>query len=229
VLLSIVYAVFRLLLDVIVSRKHRDRDLEILVLRHQLNVLQRTAGRPHLQAGDWFVLAALAQRLPRSAWRSFLVSPDTVVRWHQSLIRRKWAAFGRRGRLGRPPVPIETRNLILRMAAENPTWGYLRIKGELSKLGCRVSAATVRRVLRHRRVPPAPRRDGMRWGDFLRAHSGAVLACDFFTVDTVLLRRLYVFFLIDISTRRVFLCGLHRPPGRSLGNPAGAQPILAPR
>jgi putative transposase len=211
-LLSIVYAVFRVLLDVVVSRKHRDRELEILVLRHQLNVLQRTAGRPQLQAGDRFVLAALAQRLPRSAWRSFLVSPDTVVRWHQRLLRRKWAAFGRRGRLGRPPIPIETRDLILRMAAENPAWGYLRIKGELRKLGCDVSASTVRLVLRHRRVPPAPRRDGVRWGDFLRAHSGAVLACDFFTVDTVLLRRLYVFFFIDISTRRVFFAGCTAHP-----------------
>jgi len=136
-----------------------------------------------------------------------LVSPDTVVRWHRQLVRRKWAAFGQRGRLGRPPVSAETRDLIARLAADNPTWGYLLIKGELRKLGIHVSAATVRRVLHHRRIPPAPRRGGMRWGDFLRAHSGAVLACDFFTVDTVLLRRLYVFFFIEISTRRVFFAG----------------------
>jgi putative transposase len=213
VLLSIVYAVFRLLLDVLLSRKHRDRELEILVLRHQLSVLQRTAGRPRLRAGDRFVLAALAQRLPRSAWRSFLVNPDTVVRWHQQLVRRKWAAFGRRGRLGRPHIAIETSELILSLAAENPTWGYLRIKGELRKLGYYVSAATIRRILRHRRVPPAPRRGGMRWGEFLRAHSGAVLACDFFTVDTVLLRRLYVFFFIDISPAGCYLPAA--PPTRT--------------
>jgi hypothetical protein len=94
VLLSVVDAVFRVLLDALVSRKHRDRELEILVLRHQLSVLQRTAGRPRLQVGDRFVLAAMAQWLPRSAWRSLLVSPDTVVRWHRQLVHRKWAAFG---------------------------------------------------------------------------------------------------------------------------------------
>jgi hypothetical protein len=129
VLLSVVYAMFGLLVDALVSRKHRDRDLEILVLRHQLSVLQRTAGRPRMQPGDRFVLAALAQRLPRSAWRSLLVSPDTVVRWHWQLVRRKWAAFGQRDRLGRPPVSAETRALIARLAADNPTWGCLRIKG----------------------------------------------------------------------------------------------------
>jgi len=214
VLLSVVYAIFRVLLDALVSRKHRDRELEILVLRHQLSVLQRTAGRPHLQVGDRFVLAAIAQRLPRSAWRSLVVSPDTVVRWHRQLVHRKWAAFGRRGRLGRPSVSPDTRDLIVRLATDNPTWGYLRIKGELRKLGYHVSGATVRRVLHHRRIPPAPRRNGIRWGDFLRAHSGAVLACDFFTVDTVLLRRLYVFFFIEISTRRVFLaCCTAHPDG----------------
>jgi putative transposase len=127
-------------------------------------------------------------------------------------VRRKWAAFGRRSRLGRPQLPLEARELILRLAAESPTWGYLRIKGEMRKLGYGVSAATVRRVLHHRRVPPAPRRSGMRWGEFLRAHSGAVLACDFFTVDTVLLRRLYVLFFIDISTRRVFFAGCTAHP-----------------
>jgi transposase InsO family protein len=211
-LLSVVYAMFRVLVGALVSGTHRDRELEILVLRHQLSVLQRTAGRPRLQAGDRFVLAAIAQRLPRSAWRSLLVGPSTVVGWHRQLVHRKWAAFGRRGLLGRPPVSSETRELIVRLARDNPTWGYLRIKGELRKLGYQVSAATVRRVLHHRRVPPAPRRGGMGWRDFLRAHSDAVLACDFFTVDTVLLRRLYVFFFIEISTRRVFLAGCTAHP-----------------
>jgi putative transposase len=138
--------------------------------------------------------------------------PRTVLRWHQQLVRRQWAAFGRRGRLGRPPVSAETRDLIARLAADNPTWGYLRIKGELRKLGYHLSAATVRCVLHHRRIPRAPRRGGMRWGDFLRAHSGAVLACDFFTVDTVLLRRLDVFFFIEISTRRILFAGCTAHP-----------------
>jgi len=121
VLLSVVYAIFGLLLDALLSRRHRDRDVELLVLRHQLNVLQRTTGPPRWQAGDRFVLAALSQQLPRPAWRSLLVNPETVLRWHRQLVRRKWAAFGRRGRLGRRPVPRELRELVVRLASENPT------------------------------------------------------------------------------------------------------------
>jgi len=104
------------------------------------------------------------------------------------------------------------RGLVLKLASENPTWGYLRIKGELRKVGMSVSASTVRRILRAKRVPPAPRRGGMTWSAFLRAHAGGVLACDFFTVDTVLLRRFYVFFFLEVSTRRVFLAGCTANP-----------------
>ncbi len=104
-LLSIVYAIFRVVLEALVSGKHRDRDVELLVLRHQLMVLQRTAGRPRWQPGDRFVLAALSRQLPQPAWRSLLVTPETAVRWHRQLVRRKWAAFGRRGPLGRRPIP----------------------------------------------------------------------------------------------------------------------------
>jgi putative transposase len=212
VLLSVVYAIFRLLLDVLLSRQNRDRDLELLVLRHQLNVLERTAGPPRWQPRDRFILAALSRQLPRPAWRSLLVSPETVLRWHRQLVRRKWAAFGRRGSLGRRPVPTELRELVVRLASENPTWGYLRIKGELRKLGHTLSASTIRRLVRKKRLPPAPRRGGMAWGEFIRAHAATVLACDFFTVDTVLLRRLYVFFFIELSTRRVFLAGCTAHP-----------------
>jgi putative transposase len=212
VLLSVVYAIFRLLLAALLSRRDRDRDVELLVLRHQLNVLQRTAGPPRWQPGDRFLLAALSRQLPRRAWRSLLVSPETMLRWHRQLVRRKWAAFGRRGRLGRRPVPAELRELVIRLASENPTWGYLRVKGELRKLGHQLSASTIRRLLRKKRLSPAPRRGGMAWGDFIRAHAGTVLACDFFTVDTVLLRRLYVFFFIELSTRRVFLAGCTAHP-----------------
>lgn len=211
-LLSVVYASFRVLLGALICRHHRDRDLELLVLRRQLNVLQRTAGRPRWQPADRFILAALSARLPRPAWRSMLVTPETILRWHRQLVRRKWAAFGRRVQMGRRPLPAELRELVIRLASENPTWGYLRIKGELRKLGYRLSASTIRRVLGKKRLPPAPRRGGMAWGEFLRAHAGAVLACDFFTVDTVLLRRLYVFFIIELSTRRVFLAGCTANP-----------------
>jgi putative transposase len=212
VLLSVVYAIFRLFVDALLSRRHRDRDVELLVLRHQLNVLQRTAGPPRWQPGDRFLLAALSRQLPRAAWRSLLVNPETVLRWQRQLVRRKWAAFGRRGRLGRRPVPTDLRELVIRLASENPTWGYLRIKGELRKLGLALSASTIRRVLCKRRLPPAPRRRGLDWGEFIQAHAGTVLACDFFTVDTVLLRRLYVFFFIELATRRVFLAGCTAHP-----------------
>ncbi len=214
-LFSVVYSIFRVLLDALLSRQHRDRDLELLVLRHQLNVLKRTAGRPRWQPGDRVVLAALSRLLPRPAWCSLLVSPETVVRWHRQLVGRKWAAFGRRGQLGRPPVSAELQELVIKLASENPAWGYLRIKGELRKLGYQLSASTIRRVLRKNRLPPAPRRGGTTWSKFLRAHTGAILACDFFTVDTVLFRRLYVFFFIELSSRRVFFAGC-------TANPSGA-------
>jgi hypothetical protein len=211
-LLSVLYAIFRLVPDALLSRQHRDRDLELLVLRHQLNVLKRTAGRPRWQPGDRFVLAALSRQLPRPAWRSLLVRPETVMRWHRALVGRKWVAFGRRGQLGRRPVSAELQELVIKLASENPAWGYLRIKGELCKLGYRLSASTIRRLLRKRRLPPAPRRRGLAWSEFRRAHASAVLACDFFTVDTVLFRRLYVFFFIELSTRRVFFAGCTAHP-----------------
>ncbi len=211
-LLSVIYAVLRLLLDILLIKRERDRELEILVLRHQLHVLQRTAGRPRWQPSDRVVLAALTRNLHRPAWRFLLVSPDTVLGWHRKLVKRKWAAFGRRGPLGRRPVPSEVQALVRRLAGENPTWGYLRIKGELRKLGHWVSASTIRRVLRGKRIPPAGKRGGTSWADFLRAHAGSVLACDFFTVDTVLLRRLYVFFFIELTTRRVFFAGCTANP-----------------
>ncbi len=211
-LLSVIYAVLRLLLDILLIKREHDRELEILVLRHQLSVLQRTAGRPRWQPGDRVVLAALTRNLPRPAWRSLLVTPDTVLGWHRKLVRRKWAAFGRQGPLGRRPIPSEVQELVCQLARENPTWGYLRIKGELRKLGHQVSASTIRRVLRGKRIPPAGKRGGASWAEFLRAHAGSVLACDFFTVDTVLLRRLYVFFFIDLATRRVFFAGCTANP-----------------
>lgn len=134
------------------------------------------------------------------------------MRWHRQLVGRRWIAFGRRGQLGRRPVSAELQELVIKLASENPAWGYLRIKGELRKLGYKLSASTIRRLLRKRRLPPAPRRGGMAWSEFLRAHTGALLACDFFTVDTVLLRRLYVFFFIELSTRRVFFAGCTANP-----------------
>lgn len=192
----------RLALDMIVLRRTSDaeRDLEILALRHQVAVLRRQVKRPELLPADRLVLSALGLRLPPGR---LMFAPATLLRWHRELVRRRWSAFRLRPRRGRPPIGGEVRQLVLRMARENPRWGDRRIRGELLKLGYRISASAIRGILRRNRIPPSPRRDGPTWAEFLRAHAGAVLACDFFTVDTVLLKTLYVLVFIEIHSRRL--------------------------
>jgi putative transposase len=168
----------------------------------------RIAWRP----GDRLVLTALSRCLPRAAWLVFPVQPETLVRWHRELVRRKWAAFGRRHRPGRPPLSAASRALILQLANENPRWGYQRIRGELLKLGHSVSATTIRAQLRRHGIPPAPERAGLSWRAFLRAHAAGVLACDFFTVETIRLQTLFVLFFIELQTRRVFVAGCTEHP-----------------
>ncbi len=202
VLYASIYTLLRLAINLAVLRSSSDaeRDLEILALRHQVAVLGRQVKRPDLLPADRMILAALGSRLPPGR---LLFSPATLLRWHRELVRKHWAAFGLRPRRGRPPISDELRNLILRLGRENPRWGDRRIQGELLKLGYQVSATTIRGVLRRHRVPPAPRRDGPTWAQFLAAHAGAILACDFFTVDTVLLRTLYVLVFLEIGSRRI--------------------------
>jgi len=204
---SLVYLVIRTLVALIVgtSRRGRDdgaKDLEILVLRHQLRVLRRTAGRPKLQPIDRVLLAAASRAMPRDRWVAFLVTPATLLRWHRELVRRKWT-YRRTGRPGRPPIDPEVRALILRLARENPRWSCVRIGGELRKLGHRVSATTVRTLLRTARAGPAPRRSGPTWTEFLRAQAEGIIACDFFTVETARLRTLYVLVFIELGSRRI--------------------------
>jgi len=156
------------------------------------------------------VLAALAKLLPRDRWPIFLVTPSTLLRWHRELIRRRWTypANGRRRRTLDPEVV----DLVVRLAKENPRWGYLRLVGECRKIGVRVSATSVRTILRRRGLGPAPRRDGPSWTQFLRAQAAGMLACDFLTVETVGLTRLYVFFVIEVDHRRVHLAGVTAHP-----------------
>ena len=187
------------------------KDVEILVLRHQLKVLRRQAGRPRLRRLDRVVLAAASRVLPRSAWSSLMLSPQTLLRWHRELVRRKWT-YRRKRRGGRPPLDAATCEVILRIARENRRWGCVRIQGELAKLGIRVSATTIRMLLRHHGLGPAPRRSGPSWSQFLRAQADGILACDFFTVETVLLKTLYVLFFIELGTRRVHLAGVSAHP-----------------
>jgi hypothetical protein len=179
----------------------RSKELEILVLRHELSILRRQVGRPRFSQGDRLLLAALSRVLPHRSWRAFVVRPETLLRWHRRLVANHWTYPRRRS--GRPPIDAEVRELILRLARENTSWGYVRIVGELRKLGINVSATMVGNVLRAAGVPPAPERDRQNWRSFLRQHAATTLACDFLTVDTVLLRRLYVLVFICIGSRRI--------------------------
>ena len=188
----------------------RDREVEILVLRHEVKVLKRKAGRPKLRRRDRLFLAAAARLLPKERWSCFIVTPATLLAWHRQLVKRKWSY--RRTRTGRPPLDTKICQLIVRMAKDNPRWGYVRIQGELRKLGIRVGATTIRTILRRAGLGPAPRRDGPSWSEFLRAQAQGMLACDFFTVETAWLRTLYVLFFIELGSRRVHLAGVTANP-----------------
>jgi putative transposase len=186
------------------------KDAEILVLRHQLAVLSRQVARPRFSWSDRALIAALAKLVPRQRWAAFLVTPETILRWHRALVRRRWT-YPHHGP-GRPPLPDETIGLIVRLARENCRWGYLRIVGELKKLGIAVSKGSVANVLRRHGLRPAPRRSGPTWVEFLRSQAMGIVATDFFTVDTVLLRRYYVLFVIEIGRRVVHVLGVTANP-----------------
>ncbi|MGO8959780.1 MAG: integrase core domain-containing protein [Streptosporangiaceae bacterium] len=196
---------------VLLARSSAAKDVEILVLRHEVAVLRRTRRPPRLDWADRAVFAALIRLLPAGLRRGRLVTPGTVLRWHRQLVRWKWRQTP--ARIGRPPISSELVGLIARLARENPTWGYTRIQGELRRLGHRVAATTIRKVLRANRIPPAPQRATVHtWRAFLRAHAATLMACDFFHVDLAGLTRVYVFFVIDVRTRFVHLLGITAHP-----------------
>src|ERR1019366_45769 len=159
---------------------------EILILRHRLAVLQRRQpGRPKLNWADRALFAALLGVIPKARRQGLrlLVTPDTIVRWHRDIVRRRWAARSMHGRTGRPPTRRHIRALVRRLARENPEWGYRRIHGELAGLGVNVAAPTVWEILKKAGIDPAPRRSGLAWTQFLRSQAEAILACDFFTAE----------------------------------------------
>jgi len=208
-LLSLLYMALRVILRLASAGDGHDREVEILVLRPQAKVLSRKAGRPKLRRRDRIFLAAASRVLPKDHWSCFIVTPQTLLRWHRELVRRKWTY--RRRTTGRPRLDPEICALAIRMARENPRWGYIRIQGEL-----RSSASVWGR-------PPSgesfskkasdPRReDRVSWSEFLRAQADGILACDFFTVETAFLKTLYVLFFIEIGSRRLRVTPSTRNP-----------------
>lgn len=208
----LVYRGLRRLAELVplVLRRDVSKEAEILVLRHQLLVLRRQAGRPRFDPADRAVLAVLTRLSPGAMRGLILVKPATVLRWHRQLVAKHWT-FPRR-RPGRPRVAEEIRRLVVRMAGENPTWGYRRIHGELAGLGYRVAPSTVWVILKRAGIDPAPLRAGQSWRDFLRTQASGIVACDFFTVDTIGLRHLYVLFFLELRTRSVHLAGITENP-----------------
>ena len=205
------YRVLKLLVPSSAEPAVEDK-VEIVVLRHQLKVLRRQVkAKPRYRTADRAFLAALSRVLPRARWKAFLVKPETLLRWHREASRRRWRRWRARRRGGRPPLPEETVELIIRLGRENRSWGSVRVQGELAKLGIRVGATTVRRILRRAGLGPAPRR-GQCWAEFLRSRAAGVLAVDFFVVDTVWLTPLYVLFAIELKSRVVHVLGVTRHP-----------------
>jgi putative transposase len=216
VLWSFAYLVVRNLFALVwlLARPRRSKEPEILVLRHELAILRRQTCQPtRLTRADRTLLAAWSRSLPRAVWTSFPVKPATLLRWHRQLVARRWTYP--HGKPGRPPLASSVGTMVLRLARENPHWGYRRIAGELNGVGVTVSATSVRKVLLRAGMQPAPERARSSWCAFLRSQAASVLACDFLTVETAFLQRIYVLFFISLATRRIeYIACTANPDGR---------------
>jgi putative transposase len=213
VAVRLLYLIFRQILAWLglLARSAQSKNTEILVLRHEVAVLRRQVHRPRLSWADRAVFAALTGLLSRVCRLHRIVTPATILRWHRDLVKQRWTQ-PRRHRRGGRRTASELRRLVLRLAAENPSWGYRRIHGELAGLGYQIGASTVWSILKRAGIDPAPRRDGPSWRQFLRVQARGILATDFFCVDTLVLQRLYVLFVVEHATRRVHVLGVTAKP-----------------
>jgi hypothetical protein len=212
VALQLIYMTFTRVLGwmVLLLRSDTAKEIEILVLRHQLAVLQRNTARPRMNWADRALIAGLTRLLPTRRRLGLLVTPATILRWHRQLVSRRWTTPP--APRGRPAIPAGLRALAVRLATENPIWGYRRIHGELTGLGYQIGASTIWKVLHSAGIDPSTRRAGPSWVEFLRAQAQGILSCDLFHLDTITLHRLFGFFVIEHATRRVHILGVTAHP-----------------
>jgi len=209
--LSFLYLAFTRLLQLLRlnGREKSDLAIEVVMLRHEVAVLRRQVVRPALRPSDRALLVGLGRKLDRRRRCGFFVQPETLLRWHRDLVRRKGTHSHRPGR---PGIPAGTVAIMHRLARENSTWGYRRIQGKLARMGIVLAPSSVWAILRNNGIDPAPMRSSPTWAEFIRSQASSMLACDFFSVDTVLLKRLYVLFFIELDNRRVYVTGITAHP-----------------